>query len=110
MERSFVKVASVGDIAGGELRLVSAGGAEIVVARVGDDFWAFEAICTHAFGMLDEGELVGHEVVCPIHEGRFDIRTGRATHPPAIKPLVTYDVRVEGDDILVGPPRPLWRP
>ena len=53
--------------------------------------------------MLDQGTLVGIEVECPLHEGRFDLRTGQDTNPPADEPVAAFAVRVEGDDVLVGP-------
>ncbi|MEX2598914.1 MAG: non-heme iron oxygenase ferredoxin subunit, partial [Dehalococcoidia bacterium] len=84
---------------------VNVDGDDILVARIGDDFYATDGWCTHAAGMLHEGYLHADtcEVECPIHEGYFDLRSGEATNPPAEEPVVAYDVRVEGDDILVGP-------
>jgi len=103
MPSAFVPVASVGDLADGALMLVTLDGEEILLARVGDEYFAVDALCTHAYGMLDQGDLVGHEVRCPFHAGRFDVRTGRATCPPAVRPVATYAVEVRGGDILVGP-------
>jgi nitrite reductase/ring-hydroxylating ferredoxin subunit len=101
----FERVAAVGDLASGEMTLVTANGEDIVLARVGDSYYAVEAICSHAFGMLNEGTLHGHELECPIHEGRFDLRTGEPTHEPADQPITAYEVRVEDDMIHVGPPK-----
>jgi nitrite reductase/ring-hydroxylating ferredoxin subunit len=50
---------------------------------------------------LNEGELDGFEIECPRHGARFDVRTGDATVMPAIMPIDTFEVRVEGDDVEV---------
>lgn len=99
----FVKVAAVGDLASGEMRLVTANGDDVVLARVGDEYFAVEVLCSHAFGMLDGGTLHGYELECPIHVGRFDLRTGSPTQFPAEDPIATYAVRVEDGAILIGP-------
>ena len=103
MLKEFVAVAKVGDLAEGQMIMVEPAGEEILLARVNGEYFAIDNWCTHTGGMLSEGFLYGYEVECPIHEGRFDLRTGLATQEPATDPEVAYAVRVEGDDILVGP-------
>ena len=105
MLSGFVKVATLGDIAPGEMQTVEVGSEYILVARIGDEYFALDGFCTHAEGFLSEGYLLEDycEVECPIHEGAFDLRTGAVTNPPAEEPVVAYEVRIEGDDILVGP-------
>jgi nitrite reductase/ring-hydroxylating ferredoxin subunit len=53
-------------------------------------------------GYLEDGELVGFEVFCPLHAGAFDVRTGAPTRLPATVPLACYPIEIEGDDVLVG--------
>ncbi|MDE2836001.1 MAG: non-heme iron oxygenase ferredoxin subunit [Chloroflexota bacterium] len=105
MLSEFVKVATLGDIAPGEMQTVEVGSEYILVARIGDEYFALDGFCTHAEGFLSEGYLLEDycEVECPIHEGAFNLRTGEVTNPPAEEPVVAYEVRIEGDDILVGP-------
>ena len=103
MPSQFVRVARVGELEDGAMMLVTPEDQEVVLARVGDEYYAVDALCSHAYGMLDQGELVGYEVECPIHTGRFDVRTGKATCMPALRPIGAYPVRVDGEDILVGP-------
>ena len=98
----FVRVGTVGDLADGGIMLVTAGGEEVVLVRVGDGYHAIAPMCSHAFGPL-LGTIYGHEIECPIHQGRFDLRNGAPTRDPAEEPIATYAVRVEGDAILVGP-------
>ena len=105
MLSEFVRVGTVGDIAPGEMQTIEVAGEYILVARIGDEYFALDGFCTHAEGFLSEGYLLEEycEVECPIHEGAFHLRTGEVTNPPAEDPIVAYDVRIEGDDILVGP-------
>ena len=58
--------------------------------------------CTHARARLSEGYLEGFLIECPVHQGLFDIRTGEAKGPPCTKPLRTFEVRREGEDLLVS--------
>jgi nitrite reductase/ring-hydroxylating ferredoxin subunit len=101
----FVVVAQVGDVADNTMMNVSVGDEEILLAKVDGELFAIADECTHAYGMLSMGDLHADtcEVQCPIHEGRFDLRTGAPTVPPPEEPVVAYEVRIEGDDILVGP-------
>jgi nitrite reductase/ring-hydroxylating ferredoxin subunit len=102
----FTKVATINEVGDGEMMVVTTmGGNDVVIARVGDEYFAFDAICSHAFGMLDQGELHGYDIECPIHDGRFDIRTGKATKFPAYRPITAYAVQISGTDVLIGPPR-----
>jgi nitrite reductase/ring-hydroxylating ferredoxin subunit len=102
----FVRIARRGDLADGEITMTQAGGERVVLLRIGEEYFAIAWLCTHALGLLMQGELHGYEIQCPIHEGRFDVRTGAVTRDPPdekIEPLAVYTVRIEGDDIYVGP-------
>lgn len=61
-------------------------------------------LCTHAEAFLSDGYLEGHEIECPLHGARFDIRNGRALCLPAAKDINAYPARVEGGDVLVDLP------
>ena len=56
-------------------------------------------MCTHDGGSLDASELDGCRIMCPRHGAFFDVTTGKALTLPAVSPLPTYDVRVDGDAI-----------
>ena len=51
--------------------------------------------CSHAKASLTEGWLEGHEVCCPVHDGRFDLRTGKALCFPATDPIQTFASQVQ---------------
>jgi len=90
------------EIPSGEIKRIELNdGRELAVYRVGDDFHATDDLCTHGEAMLSEGTLEGYEVVCPFHQGMFDIRTGEATAAPCSLALRCYPVRVENGDLLI---------
>ncbi|HVW18493.1 MAG TPA: non-heme iron oxygenase ferredoxin subunit [Solirubrobacteraceae bacterium] len=103
MSGGFVRVASLEQIADGEMLLVEVAGHEVLLARLGDRVYAIGNNCTHEDVWLDDGTLHREtcEIECPMHEGRFDLRTGAATHEPCVEPVPSYPVRIDGDDVLV---------
>lgn len=80
---------------------VQVGGHHIALFRQGDDFYATGDMCTHAQQLLSAGWLDGCEIECPLHMGRFDIRTGEALTSPVEVDLPTYRVRVAGENLDV---------
>ena len=67
---------------------------EIALYRVAGAVFATDNRCTHGNARLCEGFLLDHEIECPLHQGRFDVRTGAATSAPAIAALRCYPARV----------------
>lgn len=89
-------------------------GARVLLARAGSDYYAVGGECTHYGAPLCEGLLRGTSVMCPWHHARFDLSSGRATHPPALSALQRYRVALEEDRVRVlgaiDPPRRSRRP
>lgn len=100
----FVKVGRVGDVPAGRAEVFDVDDRKIAVYRLGDEFYAIEDLCTHDGGPLAEGEVEDDVVICPRHGARFSIKTGAALSFPAITPVETYPVKVEGEDLLIGLP------
>jgi NADPH-dependent 2,4-dienoyl-CoA reductase/sulfur reductase-like enzyme/nitrite reductase/ring-hydroxylating ferredoxin subunit len=84
---------------------------QVLLARIGDDFFAFGAHCTHYHGPLAEGLLVGRTIRCPWHHACFDLRTGEALRAPAFDPLSCWAVELREDRVFVtgkkDQPKPL---
>ena len=97
-------LANTSELRDGEMKEVSAGETRILLARVGDRFHAVSATCPHYGGSLAEGALCGTRVVCPLHHAVFNVVNGDLEEPPALDGLVSYEVRVEGDDVFVSVP------
>ena len=64
--------------------------------------YAVGNLCTHEFAILTEGFVEGDAIECPLHQARFNIRTGEVLSEPADTNLPTYPVKLSGDDIYVG--------
>ena len=64
-------------------------------------FFATDGICTHEEQHLADGIVVGTVIECPLHQGRFDIPSGKAKSAPVCVDLKTYPVKVEGDQIYI---------
>jgi 3-phenylpropionate/trans-cinnamate dioxygenase ferredoxin subunit len=84
----------------GALR-VQLDGKPICIARSQGEVFAISDICSHADVSLSEGDVEDGTIECWLHGSRFDLRTGMPTGLPATRPVATYPVTVEGDDVLV---------
>ncbi len=73
----------------------------MLLCNVDGTIYAVEDVCTHDGAPLDQGELEGSCIVCPRHGARFDVTSGAALTLPAVLPLPTYPVRIEGDAVYV---------
>ena len=107
MMATYETVAKMEDVPDGGMMQVVAHGEPIGLYRVGDRVFAVSDYCTHEETFLTDGEFEPEEceVECPLHGSRFNVETGEVRILPATKPVATYDVRIEGDLILVGPQR-----
>ncbi len=102
-ESGFVKVAEIGDLSPGEMKQVQVGQVDLLLANVGGSFYVIGETCTHAGGVPSQGELDGEQVACPRHQAMFSVITGEAVSPPADEGVNAYEVRISGQEILVGP-------
>jgi NAD(P)H-dependent nitrite reductase small subunit len=98
---TFVKVASLSDLAPGSTRMVEANGREVALYNVDGKVYASTNICPHQGGPLAEGILEGTSIICPWHAWAFDVCTGLSPVNPRTK-VETYEVKVENDDIFVS--------
>jgi 3-phenylpropionate/trans-cinnamate dioxygenase ferredoxin component len=94
-------VAKLSEIPSGTTKRVEVDGEGVLLCNVDGEIYAVEDVCTHDGGPLDQGQLEGCRIMCPRHGAIFDVATGAALTLPAVVPLPTYAVRVEGDQIFV---------
>ena len=97
----WVKVAAVEEVSEGQARVVQANGQRIALSRVEGQVYAIQDLCTHDNGPLGEGILSGDEIECPRHGARFNVKTGQPVTLPAVVPVRTFPVKVEGEEIFV---------
>jgi naphthalene 1,2-dioxygenase ferredoxin component len=93
--------ASLADVKEGEPLDIEIAGHHVALYRVGNEYYATGNICTHAEALLSDGMLDGCEIECPLHMGRFDIRTGEALTSPVEIDIPVYPVRVTGDRLEI---------
>lgn len=74
---------------------------EIAVYCLDGKFYATEDACTHGQATLSEGVVVGDVIECPIHQGRFCIRTGQPRGGPVSVPLRTFQTKLESNSVYV---------
>jgi len=96
-----VRVAKLSELPEEGAVRVQVGSTPVCLARSGGEVFAVNDVCSHADVSLAEGDVEDGTVECWLHGSRFDLRTGRPTGLPATKPVATYAVTIEGDDVLV---------
>ena len=112
---NFVQVGQTNELEDGTMKEVLARGREVLLARVGDNYYAVDNRCPHMGGKLSQGMLNGTVITCPRHGSQFELQDGRVLQwlkssglvsavskklkPP--RPLTTYSVKVEDDRILI---------
>jgi len=89
------------DLTAGKPIKIEKDGRAICVARVGDEVFAVDDTCSHSDASLSEGDVTDFKIECWLHGAEFDLRTGEALTPPAVAPLKTYSVSVDGDSVTV---------
>ena len=94
-------LAETGDVPEGQVRVFEAGGRSIALCNVGGTFYAVDNLCTHDNGPLGEGRLSGDLVECPRHGAKFDVKTGAVRAFPAVRPIKTYPVQIQGEEVLI---------
>jgi nitrite reductase/ring-hydroxylating ferredoxin subunit len=75
-------------------------GVNVLLARVGGAIYAVSGKCAHMACPLFTGRLVGYTIVCPCHDWRFDVRTGRFLNAPELG-LILYPTRLEAGKLFV---------
>jgi NADPH-dependent 2,4-dienoyl-CoA reductase/sulfur reductase-like enzyme/nitrite reductase/ring-hydroxylating ferredoxin subunit len=84
-------------------KLVEVGEDAVHLLRLDGRIYAVGNKCPHYECGLDEGALIGGEIVCKCHDARFDARTGVMLSAPALKDLPTFPVRTEDGEVWIGP-------
>jgi naphthalene 1,2-dioxygenase system ferredoxin subunit len=101
MTETWIEAALLSSVPQDDVIAVAVQGKEIALYGVDGDVYATDNICTHGHARLCEGFLEGHEIECPLHQGRFDIRNGAAMCAPLTESIATYPVRIEGGKVYL---------
>ena len=100
--QDYVTVARVGEIPVGGVKVVRMDDQPLALFHLEGGYYAIEDLCTHDGGPLADGTLDGDVIECPRHGARFNVKTGAVLCLPAVAPVATFAVRVQGDEIQVG--------
>ena len=97
----FIKVAKAVEIGNGSMKGFVLGENKVLVANVDGKYYAVEDSCPHLGAKLSKGLLMGKHVTCMAHSAKFDVTSGQSLGDVTNKPVKTYEVRVNGEDIEV---------
>lgn len=81
---------------------VEIGGRDIALYSVDGEIYASDNICTHGHARLCDGFLDGHEIECPLHQGKFDVRSGKALCAPLTEDIRSYPVKIEDGRVFLA--------
>ena len=100
-DTGWVRAAARSDLAPGDVFGVEVSGHSIALYEVDGSIFATDNICTHAYACLSDGYLEDGIIECPLHAGRFEVKTGKALGAPVTVDIAVFAVKLEGDDVLV---------
>jgi naphthalene 1,2-dioxygenase ferredoxin component len=100
-DEAWVKVADADAVPDDGTLPVELAGEPVCLYRVAGRLYATHDICTHGQASLADGFVEGDEIECPLHQGRFNIATGKAVALPCTEDVRTYAVHVEGGAVLL---------
>lgn len=100
-EGNWIDVLGTAELPTDDVVGVEVAGLDIAICTAGDAVYAIDNICTHGQARLCDGFLDGHEIECPLHQGRFDVRNGQPLSDPVTEPVRSYPVKVEGQRVFV---------
>ena len=102
MNEQWIDAAAAGDVPADDVIGIDVAGRSIALYQVDGEIFATDNLCTHGNARLCDGFLEGHEIECPLHQGKFDIRNGKAMCAPLTEDVRTYPVKIEGSRVFVG--------
>lgn len=101
MNKQWIEVIAAADIPDDDVMAVQTAGHDLALYGVDGKIFATDNLCTHGNARLCDGFLEGHEIECPLHQGRFDVRDGRALCAPVTENLRAYPVKIENGMVYV---------
>lgn len=102
MSTQWMDAASLDDVTPDDVVGVAVQGRDIALYSVDGEIFATDNLCTHGHARLCDGFLEGHEIECPLHQGKFDVRTGAPTCAPVTESLKAYPVKIEAGRVWLA--------
>jgi naphthalene 1,2-dioxygenase system ferredoxin subunit len=101
MSTTWIELTAVDAIPEDDVIGIDAEGKSFALYQIDGEIYATDNFCTHGNARLCDGFLEGHEIECPLHQGKFDIRNGKAMCAPLTEDVKTYPVKIEGTRVFV---------
>ena len=101
MTQNWIDAAAADAVPEEDVVAVTVAGKEVALYGVDGEVYATDNICTHGHARLCDGFLEGTEIECPLHQGKFDVRSGKAMCAPLTEDLRTYPVKIENGRVFV---------
>ncbi len=98
---NWIRVCATDDIDEEDLIRFDHDGHTYCIYNTEKGFFATEGMCTHEAQHLEAGLVIGTVIECPLHQGRFNILTGKALGAPVSIDLTTFPVKVENGDVFI---------
>ena len=98
----WIDATAMDDVPADDVIGILVAGRDIALYNAGGEIFATDNICTHGHARLCEGFLEGHEIECPLHQGRFDVRTGQPRCAPVTEAIRSYPVRIESGRVFLA--------
>ncbi|MGC6471865.1 MAG: Rieske (2Fe-2S) protein [Parvibaculales bacterium] len=98
----FVKCAKLSEIGENQNMAVDVAGVSVLLCHTKEGMMAVENMCSHQLQPLEGGRIRGCFIFCPLHGQRFNLKDGAPIGSLTDKPLKTFEVKIEGDDVLVS--------
>jgi 3-phenylpropionate/trans-cinnamate dioxygenase ferredoxin component len=102
VDLKWIAACRVDDIEDEDVIRIDHDGAVFAVYKLRGGIFATDGYCTHEQALLSDGFVIGDVIECPLHQGRFDIRSGKPLGGPVCVNLRTYPVRVESGEVFLG--------
>ena len=102
MSENWIDVLALESVPEGDVTSVNVGGQEVALYEVEGEVFATDNFCTHGAARMSDGFLEGREIECPLHQGRFDVCTGKAMCAPLSQDIRVYPVRIENKRVWVN--------
>lgn len=102
MTTHWIDASAESDVPQDDVVAMAVDGRDIALYSVDGQIYATDNVCTHGHARLCDGFLEGHEIECPLHQGKFDVRTGQPTCAPVTEALRSYPVKIEAGRVWLA--------